>query len=150
MTVLALIISFLALVTSALTVKYGRDQANAVRDQLKLIRDQWHEQRRPKIKAHYHETDGGHEAITFTNAGPVDLAHVMIEVGTVGHQLVDALAGDKRIDHAAWPIGSGESYVLQRARPDGGTATFRLSCKSANDDMWVVEVACELPPQPGP
>ncbi|WP_139128859.1 hypothetical protein [Micromonospora nigra] len=148
MTVLAVIISFLALVTSGLAVKYGRDQARAVRDQLKLIRDQWHKQRQPKIKARYHEADR-HEAITFTNGGPVDLAHVTIEVGTVGHQLVDTLAGSKKIDHIAWPIGSGESYVIDRARPDGGTATFRVSCESADHDRWVVEVACELPPQHG-
>jgi len=154
----ALLISAVALVASGLSVWYIRLQAKGVgvqakvaQAQLEMIRDQWHDLRAPRIHAYYHITEsGGHEAITFTNRGPVDLGHITIETGVVGHRLIKGLAGSSKVDHVGpWPVGHGESYVINRERADAGHVTFRVTCVSRDGtETWTVPVACEIPQQP--
>ncbi|WP_433162601.1 hypothetical protein [Kribbella sp. CA-247076] len=153
---LATILSIVAIVVSALSAIFTyiqasatRAQATAARDQLRIIEEQWHDMQRPKIRAWHHLVEDGSDAITFINDGPSDVVRGVLEIGTVGHQLVDSIAGTRRIDRFAWPVGSGESYAIRRSRPDAGTATFRLTTPGPSGRDWSVAIQCELPATQG-
>ena len=142
----SLVISFIALVVSAGSAVFTYMQARSARHQVEIAREERHDDRRPRVLARYHMSEsGGHEAITFINEGPVDIDNGALEVGTVGHQLVETIAGCPRVEHFAWPVGSGASYVIARRLPNAGIATFRLTCNSPDGRKWDVAVTCDLP-----
>jgi type II secretory pathway pseudopilin PulG len=153
---LATILSIVALAVAAASAFFTyvqasatRAQARAASDQLRIIREQWHDMQRPKIRAWHHLAEDGSDAITFINDGPRDVANGVLEIGTVGHQLVESIGGRRRIERFAWPVGSGESYVIRRARPDAGHATFRLTTPGPDGRDWSVAIECEIPAAQG-
>jgi hypothetical protein len=62
----------------------------------------------------------------------------------MGHQLIEKIGGNQKVEHFAWPIGSGESYVIARMRPDPGRATFRLTCAGTGGRRWDVAITCDI------
>jgi hypothetical protein len=157
MQIAALILSVVAIVVAGMSAKFTRDQARSVevqaeaaKEQLRIIAEEWHEQRRPQFHARYHRTGYQTEAIAFTNAGPVDLSEISIEIDSGGYRLIDRLAGNTKVEHnGPWPIGKTDSFAFTRAKREGGVVVFRFTCIGATgSEIWVVPVRCELDRQP--
>lgn len=149
MDISVVVISIVALVASCGSAWFAYVQARASRQQADLYEKERHELTSPRVRCRYY-VDSGHEAITFINEGPSDINDGVLEIGTVGYQLVDRIAGQKALQHFAWPVGSGESYVFTRLRPDPGIATFLLKCTSPKGWQWNIAVTCDVPQQPQP